>query len=266
MNIGFDADQDCTAIAATARERGASWVGRYISKAEGGLTVDEARAFAAAGMRIVPIWETTAKRALGGLQAGVDDGRAARSAIAKLGMDHGAVCFTADFDDEQDGSQEPIIRQYFQGCRIGLAAMLTEPVIKTMVYANGAICAATAETGIADYTFLAGGMGMRGSLDFARSGKATIIQGVNDGFGPHWQPEGGWKPLNLGIDLDADVALVDDYGGWLPPPGPPPGPPPRPPPVPAAAVRALQAALGGDKPGCWAAISEAAWQAWRATH
>jgi glycoside hydrolase-like protein len=193
--IGFDADQDCSRVAAAAKAKGVGFVCRYLKN----LTVSEAHALAAAGLKIVSIWETTANRALAGPAAGSFDGHAAMRMAAMLRQPQGSAIYaTADFGETQ--GEDATVIAYFAAFKRAIQGQA-----KLGVYGEGAVCEACLIAGVADYTWLAGGMGMRGSRAFQLSGKATIVQDVGDVRG-----------LALGISIDSDVANVDDYGGWIP--------------------------------------------------
>ena len=191
--IGFDADQDCSGVADAAVAAGAGFVCRYLKN----LTLGEAKALSAAGLKIVSIFESTAERARGGAAAGATDGARAFLQASALGQPQGSAIYaTADFDDA--AVDDVTVIAYFAAFKAAL-----EGQGKLGVYANGATCQAALDAGVADFTWLAGGMGMRGSREFKASGKATMVQDVGDKAG-----------LNLGIDIDSDTALSEDYGGW----------------------------------------------------
>lgn len=212
--IGFDADQDCSHVAAAAYAKGARFVCRYLGR----TTRTEIAALHAAGLAVVLIWETTAQRALSGYQAGMDDGRDARAQSTALGAPATAAIYaTADLD--VTAVQQAVVVSYFRGFA------LTGGV--TGEYANGAVCQACVDQRVGTYTWLAGGMGMRGSQAFRATGRATIVQDVGDKAG-----------LDLGIAIDSDTA-TDGWaiGAWLPDvapvPAPAPSPSPAPPPQPS---------------------------------
>jgi len=221
--IGFDADQDCSRVAALLKERGGGFIARYLKN----LSLAEAGAILHAGLEILLIFETTAERALDGAGAGAADGAKARNMAAALGAPQGvAIVATVDFDATE--AQEPTVLTYLRGFKAGLAGQA-----KLMVYANGAICAAALDGRVADYTWLAGGSGMRGTQAFKASGRATIIQDVGDKRG-----------LDLGISIDSDVAYTEDFGGWsLTPAASVASPPPAASTIAIPAARDLQAAL-----------------------
>ncbi len=200
MLIGFDADQDCTGIAEAAAAKGAAFCCRYFKN----MSVAEARALSDAGLLIVSIFETTANRALAGRVAGTVDGARSLDYAKQIGQPPGsAVYATVDFGETAD--DDKAVMDYLSAFKTGLANLY-----KLGVYAEGAVCQGALDRGIADYTWLAGGLGMRGSRMFAASAKASIEQDVGDEQG-----------LALGISIDSDRALVEDYGGWSLPAAPP---------------------------------------------
>lgn len=191
--IGFDADVDCSDVAAAAYAAGARFVCRYYKN----LSLVEAQALSDAGLKIVGIWETTAKRSLGGALAGTVDGRAALAAAQSLRQPVGsAIAATVDFDATK--AEESVVLSYLQAFKACVGGYTL------IVYANGAICDAATAAKIADHPWLAGGMGMRGSREFLASGAAMIVQDVGDKRG-----------LSLGINIDTDTADDGvDFGAW----------------------------------------------------
>lgn len=190
---GFDADQDCSRVGALAVQRGCAFVCRYLKN----MSVAEAHALSRAGLKIVTIWETTAERALGGPAAGTADGKAAQTHALQNGQPRGSAIYaTADFDVTP--TQESSVYGYFSAFRAALGRDY-----KLGVYASGAICVGARGHAIADYTWLSGSMGYRGSRAFRASGLATMVQDVGDRRG-----------FNLGISIDSDIAYKADYGAW----------------------------------------------------
>lgn len=197
--LAFDADQDVSRVLPKAKADGVVAVPRYLKN----LSASEVTAISAAGMKIVSIFETTAKRALGGPIAGAQDGAKALQMARALKQPQGSAIYaTADFDVLP--VDQSVVLAYFVAFKTALNPTYATPAPYTLgVYANGAICQAALDRGIADYTWLAGGMGMRGSRDFAQSGCATMIQDVGDR-----------QHLNLGISIDSDQIEAADFGGW----------------------------------------------------
>jgi hypothetical protein len=197
--MGFDADQDCSAVAPRAKAQGVEFCCRYYKN----LSPREALALSKAGLKIVSIWETTAERALQGAAAGTEDGNNARDAGAALLQPEGSAIYaTADFGEV--ATQDPAVMAYLSAFKTALGGEA-----KLGVYGEGAVCQAALGAGIADYTWVAGGRGMRGTVAFLASGRATIVQDVGDAQG-----------LGLGISIDSDTAAGSDYGGWSLAPAP----------------------------------------------
>lgn len=217
MIIGFDADQDCARVAHAAKAKGASFVCRYLKN----LTTVEREALHAAGLAIVLIFESTADRAMGGAPSGATDGARALNQAKALGAPEGAAIYaTADFDPTP--AQEDDVLAYFAGFRTQIRGLTaTSGDLNTFsgfalgIYASGAICQLALDQSVADYAWLAGGLRMRGSQAFHDTGRAAIEQDVGDKRG-----------LDLGIGIDSDIALVEDYGSWQQPPAQAVSPPP----------------------------------------
>jgi hypothetical protein len=201
--IGFDADQDVSRVAVLAVERGVRFVMRYLKN----LTRAEVAAIFAAGatagvkVGVGSIFETTAKRALAGAEAGAEDAQKALTQAAALGQPEGGAIFpTADFDATPE--QQPAVVAYFAAFHAGVG---NEGRMGD--YANGAVEDACIAAGCNDIPWLAGGMGMRGSRAFLQAGREAIVQDVGDKRG-----------LNLGISIDSDYAPTanepEDIGCW----------------------------------------------------
>ena len=92
---GLDADEDLTPYVRRLMAANIQFVGRYLKN----LTLTEALALSAAGIRIVAIYETTGRRALLGAAAGGLDGTSAALLMRAVGAPPGAgVQFTVDVD------------------------------------------------------------------------------------------------------------------------------------------------------------------------
>lgn len=198
MNIGFDADQDCSGVADNAVAAGATFVCRYLKN----LMLMESVALSMAGLKIVSVFETKAERALAGASAGTEDGARALSQAVLLGQPTGSAIYaTADFGENAPDDQT--VLAYFVAFKAALIGQY-----KLGVYGEGAVCKLVLDAGVADYTWVSGGRLMRGTQAFLASGRMTLVQDVGDKAG-----------LNLGIDIDSDTAYSDDYGGWSLPQG-----------------------------------------------
>jgi glycoside hydrolase-like protein len=206
-HAGFDADQDCSHVAAAAVAKGIEFIARYLKN----LFAPEVAALHAAGLGIILIFETTATRALGGAAAGTVDGTKAMTQAKALGAPMGAgVAIYATCDWDVTPAQQNIVAAYLEAFAVAVTHGYSMGV-----YANGAICQLALDQDIA-FTWLMGGMGERGSRAFLASGNATIVQGVGD-HSPPAPANDARFPLNLGISIDSDVAMSDEYAMWRPP-------------------------------------------------
>lgn len=253
--LAFDADQHLGNIAPLAIQRGVRIFLPYYKLFS---TDDRDAIFAAAkaaGVQvgIVPIFETTATRALGGAVAGATDAVQIKRYIADLRQPAGtAYILTFDFDEQASQDQQ---------CR-GYAFAVTQgvPGYPMIAYGNGALAEGLKAQGIAKFAWDAGGMGMRGTRADTQAGAEDMQQDVGDVRG-----------LHLGISIDSDFAphanSPADLCAWMDPtfavaaPSPDTAPPasePAPqqpsPETPSAlpsSVEALQTALNaaGFSPG-----------------
>lgn len=193
--IGFDTDTDCSHIALAAKAEGVKWIARYLHN----LTVAEVKAILDAGIALVLIFETTAQRALLGAPAGADDARTALRQANALGAPQGvAIYATADFDETQ--AQDPPVTAYTRAFLTGLGGFY-----RLGFYGNGGVCELLLGLNLVQFTWLAGGSGMRDTKAFGASGRATIIQDVGDKRG---------LSASLGISIDSGAAYAADFGGW----------------------------------------------------
>lgn len=192
MVIGFDTASPITAavlddfISALKKKGATGYVNLYIKWATPALV----SLIHSKGLPIALIWETTAERALGGYNAGYVD---ARNFLAMVTPNLGAMppvsvapAWTADFD--VTSVQQAIVLNYGKGWRAGMAGKL-----KATCYTNGATCQAAKAAGIVDYTWDAGGNGMRGTKVYRP--EADQNQDVGDEQG-----------LGLPISIDSDTA------------------------------------------------------------
>jgi hypothetical protein len=100
---------------AALKSAGIKFVCRYLSHSPSkNLTSAEARKLTDAGIWIVVVWETTAKRALDGHAAGAADARDARAQARDCGMpDDRPVYFAVDWD--ASSGQQGTINSYLDG-------------------------------------------------------------------------------------------------------------------------------------------------------
>jgi len=100
---------------ADVRAAGYTFAARYLSHDSGkSLSADEATALATAGIDVVVTWETSAKRALSGRDAGVSDATDAQAQATAAGMPADRpIYFAVDFDGTE--AQQDSINEYFDG-------------------------------------------------------------------------------------------------------------------------------------------------------
>jgi hypothetical protein len=230
-------------------------------------TPDLVKRIHAKGLAIGLIWETAAERALAGHRAGYVDALSFIAMIpTKLGSSPPASvapAWTADFDTTV--LQQPAVLQYGQGWKDAMAT-----TFRKRCYANGAICAAALAASIVDFTWVAGGKGMRGTVAFLKTGKESEYQDVGD-----------QEHLNEPISIDSDVATdVTVPWAWWPSPATDtttttqqtvPSQPVTVDPV-VTALKVLQTVLHtagfytGEIDGIWGSESMAALDAWERSH
>lgn len=191
MHKGFDSASTVTQGALDqARDAGVEFVCQYLKW----LTPEVVRRISDAGFKIVSVFETTAKEALEGPDAGTADGYHALEQMRALGQPEGTAVYVAvDFGEE--AVQDDVVASYLTNFRDELKG-----AYKMGVYGEGAVLQMALDRHLADYTWEAGGAAMRGSQAFTNP---TIQQDVGDKLN-----------LNLGIGVDSDHTEVDDYGGW----------------------------------------------------
>jgi Domain of unknown function (DUF1906) len=175
---------------ASLTSAGVTFVCRYLSHSPSkNLTQHEARRLTDAGIWIVVVWETTAKRALDGRAAGAADAKDARTQANACGMPTGRpVYFAVDWD--ASSGQQGAINDYLDGA----ASVLGR-----------------AQVGIY------GGYGpVKRALD---SGHATWGWQTYAWSGGRWA--GGARLQQYsnghtlgGVAVDYDRATKDDYGQW----------------------------------------------------
>lgn len=188
MTVGFDT---ASTITDATLLKFASEGGKYIELYEKYATPQLVQHIFAHGLAIGLIDESTAERALAGYAAGKADAEAFLARIpAKLGQmppSSVAVAWTNDMDATP--AQQATVLEYGRGYKDGLAGKL-----RVRCYANGAICAAAKAAGLVDFTWDAGGNGMRGTRLYRP--QADENQGVGDE-----------AHLGLAISIDSDTAI-----------------------------------------------------------
>lgn len=251
---GLDCASPVTAALPALKRAGYQWVGRYYSRSPAkNLTRVEAVAIAAAGLRVVTVWEARGDQASSFSRSqGSADGGAALAQAHACGQPLGTpIYFAVDFDASPQELDE--IGAYFSAAR---AALVRQYLIG--VYGSGIVCQMLLNGGEVDRAWLGGAMGWRGSRDFLASNRWQIRQ--------HPPVAGPGVPFQ--IDQNETQG---DFGGWVPdgavsPPSP--TPPVRDPQAVIAAAKVLQTALvpygyRGRIDGDFGLQSQAALQAFR---
>ncbi len=188
--LAFDADQHLGAIAPLAIQRG---VRIFLPYYKLFTTADRDAIFVAAAVAgiqvgIIPIFETSAERALQGATAGAQDAVAIVAYMAACGQPAG-TSYVLTFDFDEQTSQDQACRSY------ALAVYAGVPHHPMVAYGNGALTEELKQLGAAKYAWDAGGMGMRGTRADIAAGAEDLEQDVGDARG-----------LHLGISIDSDFA------------------------------------------------------------
>jgi peptidoglycan hydrolase-like protein with peptidoglycan-binding domain len=201
---------------------GVHFAARYLSHTAGkNLTRAEATLLSTAGIAIVVVWETTAKRALAGHSAGVQDAKDALAEAKACGMPDGRpIYFAVDFD--ASASQQAAINAYLDGAASVLGKANTgiyggyNPVKRAL---DGGHCAWAWQT----YAWSGGKWDPR----------AQLQQYSND-------------HIIGGVGLDYDRSVKADYGQWIIGNPKPPAPKPSVPPWPGRSITQPPVMHGAD--------------------
>jgi hypothetical protein len=244
--LAFDADQHLGAVAPLAIQRGVRIFLPYYKLFS---TADRDAIFAAAAaanvlVGIIPIFETTAERALLGAEAGAEDAQAIVAYMAACGQSNG-TSYAITFDFDEQAAQDPACRSY------ALAVYAGVPHHPMVAYGNGALTEELKALGAAKYAWDAGGMGMRGTRADIAAGAEDVEQDVGDVRG-----------LHLGISIDSDFAphatSPADLDAWTSPAVVVGTQPVAPPTSALPALKDAQAALGVTADGIWGPQTAAA--------
>ena len=172
---------------AALKAAGFAFAVRYLAEDRRGLTTAEAADLHANGIAIPLVYESRATRALGGWQAGVDDGAYALSLARRLGVpDDRPIYFAVDFDASE--AQQAPINDYLRGCASVMGAE------RVGVYGGFWVVKRCAENGSAHWFW----------QTYAWSGGRQY-----PGNHIYQYKNGEW-----GGSIDLDEAYGDDYGQW----------------------------------------------------
>lgn len=186
-------DTDSTITEATVRHAQAKGIGAILPYlgARRNLTAAAARLISAAGIRIGSLSERHGAKRMLVSADGEADGAADRALAEAVGQPYGtAIISAADFDATED--EDEAVMTYQAGYQKGLGPY------DAAIYGNGAICRLAKARGLAEYDFVAGGSGMRGTAEYKTGW--TLKQDVGDRAG-------------IGIpDIDSGTAAT--LNGW----------------------------------------------------
>lgn len=194
------------------KDHGFQFVVRYIpftGNGGKGIEAPEIADLRSHGIAIAVVFESSARRALDGRQAGKDDATTSQAQLARVGLDTNMpVYFAVDFDATPE--QQAAIDEYLRGCADVLGAA------RVGVYAGYWIVKRCKENGTANYLW----------QTYAWSGgnvhpDINLYQYLNS--------------QNVNGAVDFDEAKKADFGQEnqtpVPAPTPPPAPAPAPPPA-----------------------------------
>lgn len=205
----LDTSQNSHNFVGCMARSGVTAIGRYYTRRRTNpkiLTVDEARALSAAGIRIWPVYqnrhrEPTDFGPVKGRQEAEDALDYARNVINQpVGS---AIYFAADFDASA-ATLNNSIRPHFEAIARVFAAAGNP--YRIGVYGSGLVCQGLLDARLAQFTWLSHSSGFRGTAQFKRSRRWNILQllGV-DNF--------------CGFDDDVDPNEINvnngDFGGFL---------------------------------------------------
>lgn len=172
---GFDTELQMTRHAQALRRQGIDFVMRYYShNTAKNLGADEARALAAAGLRVGAVWESAGTHAgYFSRDQGQSDGAGALALARAVGQPLGSsIYFAVDYDPTQADLEGPVA-DYFarvtstldSGYRLG-------------VYGSGMCCGFLLDHGQADCSWLSQSTGFAGSKAFAQARRYDLIQAL----------------------------------------------------------------------------------------
>lgn len=172
------------------RDAGVTFVARYLSNTpEKNLTPAEARELSNAGFDIVVVWETSAKRALAGMQAGESDAQEASTQASACKMPDGRpIYFAVDFDAQP--ADLPKIEDYLKGAAKAL------DVARLGVYGSYAVVRYCFDKQLVAYAWQT----------------AAWSRGQQEQRAQLYQLAG--EVILGGTSCDRDIANASDFGQW----------------------------------------------------
>jgi len=170
-------------------------------KARKMIVPSEARALAAAGIKLALVSEGWGNFAHGAISAmaGERDAQTALSAVPTLGVASGATIYFAVDTDAGLAAIEKLVLPYFAS----IGAAFTGSGLSVGVYGSGNVCDLVVANSLATRAWLAGAMGWQGSRAYlaARPPELVLVQHM---------------PSRL-ANMDVDVnEVLGDFGDFLP--------------------------------------------------
>ena len=172
---GFDTALQMTRHAAALRQQGVDFVIRYYShNSAKNLTPEEARALAAADLRLGTVWESAGTHAGYFSRAqGQSDGTAALALARAVGQPDGSsIYFAVDYDPTQADIDGPVA-DYFAGVASTLGAGY-----RIGVYGSGLCCGYLLDRKAATCSWLSQSTGFAGSKAYAQAQRYDLIQAL----------------------------------------------------------------------------------------
>lgn len=172
---GFDTELQMTRHAQALRRQGIDFVMRYYShNTAKNLGADEARALAAAGLRVGAVWESAGTHAgYFSRNQGQSDGAGALALARAVGQPLGSsIYFAVDYDPTQADLEGPVA-DYFAGVTSTLGSGY-----RLGVYGSGMCCGFLLDHGQADCSWLSQSTGFAGSKAFAQARRYDLIQAL----------------------------------------------------------------------------------------
>lgn len=179
---------------------------RYITagspRSDKHIKLPEVKAITVAGKKLGLVHETWGDfrhAGHGGISAsdGVRDGKYARDVLPKLAAPQGACVYFAVDQDATVAQIRDNVLPYFKAVRDAFA----DGYYRVGVYGPGAVCAAVLDAGFADLGWLSNAKGWKGYAAFKP--RAALVQLL---------------PTHIagGLDVDPNVAQVEDWGQFVP--------------------------------------------------
>ena len=189
------------------KEKGYKYIGRYLTKVEGGLdkdiTREEAELIVNEGLKIIPIYQVKGDEATCfNANQGTIHARAAYEAAKKIGIPQGStIYFAVDFDAYGDVIKQNII-PYFQAINKYLKSM--ETVYNIGIYATRTCCNSVTQSKLAKYSYVR-------DMSYGCGGNKAVYMPRNWSFDQFAEI----KEAEIGIDKvnasgrDAGVSTLD---------------------------------------------------------